>query len=452
MKAFRNLCRTPLRSLVFFAVYLVLSLLLILMIVTKNVASENIDGKIGPLGSCVKVSLPEGDGKRIGLNTLTKLDEAFGVIENYHAEASLLCDLPALIYVRAKNDAAGGFSNYGMASLPFKLHAVTSTDIAREFYSGERIIVSGHGISRADSDGKKLSVVVSETVAELNSLTVGDPVKIILGTDGATNEISMTVYIGGIYRDTVKRASNSAFSYALPENEVYLPMSVYHHLRSEENIPLDAAYLDIGGHFGKTLDSLKERLSESPYYDLILTPFTPESEAEALSKLTSALDVAITAVMISFSVSLFGVLFWNLQSRMREIGTYCALGVKRRDISLLFTRETLILFLTSFILASSFLTVLFFSLGEDVFSIIFSSANDSVEYETTIDTVMYSVTAEKSASDIFASPLTVFVRYFLGAAGTSLALSMTVIALVYAVSRVMISRLDVMNVMGGRGA
>lgn len=451
MKALRNLIRMPARSVIFLCIDTVLSLLLIGMLIIHGIAGESIRKTVGPLNSCVKVSSDSGKS-RLTLNNAQDISNGFGVIQGYHAWAETIGELTGLMHfdVEKNTDPAGtGKAEFA----PFSIFAVTSTDIMSDFYSGRRIIVSGDGISREDNDSGKLKLVVSEALAELNHLKLGDRVDITVKTVYSPDPVSCTVYVGGIYSDTINYNNNAAYSYQMPENDVYIPMSVYDYMMSAsvDNITPKELYFELEHMSPKVISALEDRLRTVGLYtttDISLVPFTPETESAAMSKMATALDIAISAVAICFACSLLGLLMWNLQSRKREIGIYCVLGMKRSRISAGLTRETLGLFLPAFLLSVSALCTVLLCRGEALYLKLFPGTGNAA-YETTVDTVLYNAAVRHAVTETFADPARILSQYLLPAVLTAAVICMVVIMLVHAVSFVIISRFDAMRTMGG---
>ena len=92
----------------------------------------------------------------------------------------------------------------------------------------------------------------------------------------------------------------------MPENDVYIPMSVYDYMMSAsvDNITPKELYFELEHMSPKVISALEDRLRTVGLYtttDISLVPFTPETESAAMSKMATALDIAIWAVAICFA-------------------------------------------------------------------------------------------------------------------------------------------------------
>lgn len=450
MKALRNIFRMPAQSIILLLANLVLTLTLIFMFFLQGIADSNIKRSIGPLGSCVEATSDSGE-VRLTMSQAEKIASGFGIVKTFHARSESLCNMPGLVNFKPKDDQGTVDSSQYP---PFTLIATTSTDTLKEFYSDRRTITAGQGISREINDRGTLSVVISEALADLNDLKIGDPINLHVKTVYSPTALECTVYVGGIFYDTIAMANNAAYSYQLPENEIYIPMSVYTHMLSSisEDISLKALYFEMENTSPKAVDALETRLHNIGYYttsDLRLSTFSPETEAASMAKISKSLDVAIMAVVVCFAITLIGILMWNIQSRTREIGVYCALGVKRRRISLMFVKEALMLIILAFLLATVILSLVSMTYGVELYSTL-SSDITGIQSETTVETVLQNEAENNYTEKAFANGYFLILEYLIPATMKTFMCVICLALLVYVVMNKLISRLEVMRVMGGR--
>ncbi len=447
MKALRNILRMPVRSLILTSVFLVLSFALTVLLAVYGITADNIGSVIGPLGDCVKVTNTLGDVP-IELHDAEYIAENYGIITDLHAHTDNLCNIPSIKHVEVENaDNMGGFE-------AFTVTAVTSTDIIKKFYSGDRAIVSGSGITSDINKENKLMAVISKELAELNSLSLGDRLDLKISTRHAPEPIDCTLYIGGIYEDAIKYAPDAAYPYQIPENEIYMPISVYGKIMltpSLTDITLDGLYFELKDNSDATVEALQKSLRSINGYNtgnVLLSSFSPESEAATLSRLSGSVDIAIIAIIICFAVSFCAVALWNLQSRTREIGTYCILGIKRRRVARSLCREMLILLSVALIIALLLCLILSASFGKDLFAFLsFGSLSDAGE--TTVEGVLYNESATNAGEEMLKDGRYLIVNYLLPAFGKALLICLPLILAVHLASCVMIKRLDIMRTMGG---
>lgn len=272
---FRNIVRFPKKTLVIFILVSIILFLSMSGMFVITLCKEISDRTLGPLGGTVVVT--DTDGERFMLYEAAKeMSSVSPYIES--AEAIAEYDIqpigiecingaePVNVYSQYRETVFGIDSREEnnvktLLSRDMKLTAVTTTDICREFYSGEAELVEGSLISREDCDEELLKIVVSDRLAELNGLKLGDKVKInalslfarpsslwikfSLWNDSEGNPVyvtfityedyilelgeklsTMTFTVGGIYRNLVDNGSFVENAADLNDNRVYVPISV----------------------------------------------------------------------------------------------------------------------------------------------------------------------------------------------------------------------------------
>ena len=270
---FRNIVRFPKKTIVIFILVSIVLLLSMSGMFVITLCKEISDRTVGPLGGTVVVT--DTDGERFMLYEAAKdICSVSAAIESVEAVAEYDIQPLGTKCINGADSINVYYSYYrGMAmdmnsnedhnistvaARDMKLTAVTTTDICKEFYSGEAELVEGSLISREDCDRELMKIVVSDKLAELNGLKLGDRVKInalsiflapphttgfAYGTDEAKEIIAyytyedlfielgeklstMTFTIGGIYRNLIDNSSFADEAVDLNDNRVYVPISV----------------------------------------------------------------------------------------------------------------------------------------------------------------------------------------------------------------------------------
>lgn len=448
MKAIRNLIRAPIRSMVFVGIYSLLTFILVLVFVINALAQIQIKSAVGPLGNSVKVSSSTNES-RITVNQAQYISDNFDVVVNYHAQSSCLCSLPNIEHfnVEAQEDP---FKLYD----PFTLLAVTSTDTVKEFYSGNRVIIAGTGITREDNDNGLLKILVSDELAKLNALSIGDPIQLQIKTIYSKDTYELTVYVGGFFEDTITIAPNAVYNYQLADNEIYIPLSVYEYLlrNSTNQIVPQKMYFELANTSRSTVTALELRLRNVQYQntkDLKLSLFSPDTEAYAMIKLTKTLYIVITIVLVCFLSTLLGVLFWNMNSRSDEIAIYCALGSKRKSICRMFTRENLLLFFTAFIIVI-LMAFIFIGAFADSLLPVLSPEKATIQYETSIETVLSNEAILSNNRKLLSNAEYLTTHFLLPAFLKALLCCLSTILAVHLVSWVALCKINVVTILKGR--
>ena len=269
---FRNIVRFPKKTLVIFILVSVILLLSMSGIFVITLCGEISSRTVGPLGGTVVVS--DNDGDRIlsyeAAMYLKNASSAVGEVEAI-AEFEVQpigsqclngADKITVTYspyrstiLKMRSDEETTFES--VLSRDMKLVAVTTTDICKEFYSGDAELVEGTLISRGDCANENLKIVVPDEFAKLNGLKLGDTVTInalsmfiappisktynlkkeeinfislpftyedfIIELGESLSTITFTV--GGIYHNHVNNRSVASTAADVNDNRVYVPIS-----------------------------------------------------------------------------------------------------------------------------------------------------------------------------------------------------------------------------------
>ena len=271
---FRNILRFPKKTAVVFI--LVSTILLLSMSGTFiiTLCGEISSRTVGPLDGTVVVT--DTDGERFVLYEAAKdIRDAYPAVKEVEAAAEYEVQPVDLKCINGAGKTLIDYSDYreyvfgpdaepvdcAVLSRDMKLVAVTSSDICREFYSGDAELVEGSLISREDCENEHMKIVISDKLAELNGLKLGDSVKInalsmfikppqpreqisvdwkegdpVLYSVGFLYEdymlelgdklSTMTFTVGGIYRNLADNKNVASAAADINDNRVYVPISV----------------------------------------------------------------------------------------------------------------------------------------------------------------------------------------------------------------------------------
>ena len=452
MKARRNIVRMPLRSAVILLIFFTVIMLLISMLSVRAILSENISAAVGPLGGCATVGSDDG-AIHINMEDARYISGNFSAIKTYHATADATADAPEMKHFSVSGQS--GDEVNGLRFDPLCICAVTSTDIARDFYSGDAVILSGVGIDRVSNDSGKLAAVVPEAFAELNCLSIGDAVTITVGTNMSESRASATVYVCGIYRATVSVDGDAVYDCQLSDNKIYIPMSVYEHMLKGIGVEIlpSSLYFEFNRPQRGLAEALGTRLRESGMpgtWNIKLETFIPTDEAAVAKELYGTLDIAIAAMGLCFAAAAGAVLVFNLHTRRREMGTYRAMGFPKRRIALLFLRETMILCTAAFLLAAAAVSLIAALRGGEIYAALSPESLGGAFYETSLDSLMRGDAVKSARAERFADGSYAVFGYVLPALPSAACVILPVIALFYIAARISVRKISVMRDMGGR--
>ncbi|MBR2634555.1 MAG: ABC transporter permease [Clostridia bacterium] len=441
----------PKRSLLLGVLFLFLSAALLFIFLLYDLARENAVRLVGPMASSVQVEFHDAS-QGFSLAKAELISDSFDCILSYHAVAVGLCDISGAksIFLKEQSGADESIAQ-SMKLKPFSLSAVTSTDMVKDFYSGEKWISEGTGILEEYHVEKRRAVVISKALAECNGWKLHDTVELILLDPDTNRESACSLVIAGLWESAVPTESTARFPYEMAENQIYLPLSVYEHgLQSiqSESVLLAKLYLELKNPSDALIEKLESRLTEIGHLCGVnvfgLKSFSPEEEAKSLVKFSQSIEIAMLSVIFCFGAALFGILFWDLNSRSREVGIYCALGAKRRSVTALFFRENLFLFLVSFVVAVGIVLPLWYQIGPAIDRAI---RLDALSFSgTSVKSVFFKDSVYAQTEQLFFGRLSYLIY---SALMQTLALSFSVIFGVSLFSGWKIRKVEVMKEMGG---
>ena len=196
-----------------------------------------------------------------------------------------------------------------------------------DFARGNITLTDGRYLTAADRENKRDVCLISDQLAQLNDLQVGDTVQLQMLEDSCPFEVV------GIYHDRVWRdLSALSVSYDIPANCIYVPLSVW-----EKANPTHCFNYQIKLNDDRLIDDIQQRVN---YYTM--TDGFPATFIR-VSDLYAEENRGIHTIMQLFSAGqgvfalltlLMVVLFCHsvIRSRMREYGIYLAMGASKRDL------------------------------------------------------------------------------------------------------------------------
>lgn len=216
-----------------------------------------------------------------------------------------------------------GFDDEGY----FLLYGITDCMELSDFARGNITLTDGRYLTAADRENKRDVCLISDQLAQLNDLQVGDTVQLQMLEDSCPFEVV------GIYHDRVWRdLSALSVSYDIPANCIYVPLSVW-----EKANPTHCFNYQIKLNDDRLIDDIQQRVN---YYTM--TDGFPATFIR-VSDLYAEENRGIHTIMQLFSAGqgvfalltlLMVVLFCHsvIRSRMREYGIYLAMGASKRDL------------------------------------------------------------------------------------------------------------------------
>lgn len=379
----KSVFRKPMKSILLLLVIIVISSFLMAGLTTRSANIQTQEKTRQAVGATFRLEVNEKDReKRLDEATKVigdkegeyggvqqkKIGDAWGVSTDNSFETVLYGDVEKIIEVE-------GIEDYNLITAlelanPVNFKRIEEKDVDQgwdvgginlrgnrmmeldmDVASGKIEIIDGRGIEAKDKD----VCVISEELAELNNLKVGD----ILEFNNIKEKEASEVYsakIIGIYtgaRNIEPIMSGDSFR---SENMIFTDLHFPEKPSGNEGDPLYQYAIFKVADVTK-YDEIKEEVLQTKIgwerYDLLDNNGNSENMAQNFNDLEKVSGLLLIVVCIaSFLILFFIFIFW-MKNRTQEIGIFMSLGIPKRKIWFQFLYEVLLIGIVGFILSFS---------------------------------------------------------------------------------------------------
>ena len=230
----------------------------------------------------------------------------------------------------------------------FTLIGYKSYENMSKFISGDYTIVDGEVSSDFESD----SVVISEELATLNGLKVGNKITFV---DPKNSKKTYGATITGIYKENTDSSSNMASMFTNSANEIITNVNFIKKILSGNSnlkatitptfIIKDTASVD------KFSAEVKEK-GLSKYYTITSNVDEIESATESVDNVKIFATTFLCITLIIGGVVLIVINMINIRERKYEIGVLRTVGMKKSKLSFQFMSELLIVSMAALLIGA----------------------------------------------------------------------------------------------------
>lgn len=254
-----------------------------------------------------------------------------------------------------ENEMDSLMSGYGDFNSTVSAFGSTDTSFDSYFTGGYLELTKGRHLTLED----KNAVLISQELAELNNLKVGDKINLHMSEFKASmsgmnaDDTNVEVEIIGLFRSTAK--SSAMLSNWSMDNSVYTTLDVIHHVRpdtADESYEKIQFYVDDPGDLEKITEQV-EALPDFNRDDFVIQVDTSsvDSVMKPLTNMSRLMSVMIGLTLAVGAVILYLILSGRIRERMHESGILLSLGVTKAKIIAQYLTEMLIIALLSFTLS-----------------------------------------------------------------------------------------------------
>lgn len=221
----------------------------------------------------------------------------------------------------------GGGAPGGMSQGDFQIKGVSESSSYSEFSAGTASLVEGEAITSADEDTN--NVLIEQSLAEANDLSVGDKFKI---KDSDDKDVEVT--IKGIYKTSDSGDSMSAqFNFMNPSNKIFSSYTMVNTLTGSEGKTIDSAVYNLEDP--KDMDSFVKqanKLIDTDTFSLETNDQMYQQMLQPLNNVSSFAKNIVILVAVAGVVILTLIIMLSIRERKYEIGVLLSLGESRMKV------------------------------------------------------------------------------------------------------------------------
>ncbi len=230
----------------------------------------------------------------------------------------------------------------------FQLIGYNSYEDMKDFINGSYQITDGE----VSDDFASASCVISEELATLNELSVGDKITLVdVDNDKNTYEFTIT----GIYKENTDESNNMASMFSNSANEIITNVNAIKNILSK-NEDLSATItptfiLNSKDDIEKFNKEVEDK-GISEYYTLVNNLEQIENATSSIDNVKNFATTFLIITLIIGSVVLVVINMINIRERKYEIGVLRTIGMKKIKVSCQFMLELLIVCIVSLMLGA----------------------------------------------------------------------------------------------------
>lgn len=247
----------------------------------------------------------------------------------------------------SNNNEEPGFMKESRVMGDVTLDGILNLKDVSAFINEEDTLVDGSGITSDDKD--KNVAVIEKTLADQNSLKVGDKIK-VKSTQDSTKTVELNII--GIYKDSSEISDGAMRNEAMnPYNKIYVPYTVSNTLKGTDyKDKVDSAQFYLNDPI-----NVESFLEEGKKLDIDFNTYTLDANSRAyetmmvpIENIASFAKMTVIIVSIAGAVILGLIIMLSIKERRNEIGILLSLGEKKLKIIAQFGVEILIILALAF--------------------------------------------------------------------------------------------------------
>lgn len=230
----------------------------------------------------------------------------------------------------------------------FSLVGYDSYENMKEFISGDYTIIDGE----VSSDFNSNNIVISEELATLNNLKVGDTITLVSPTNTSK---TFAAKITGIYKENTDSSSDMTQMYSNSANKIITSISFIKKITTSDTSLTATITPTFILKDKESIEKFEAEVSEkglSEYYTVTTNIEELEQATESVDNVKIFATTFLLITLIIGAVVLMVINMINIRERKYEIGVLRTVGMKKSKLSMQFMFELLIVAVASLLIGA----------------------------------------------------------------------------------------------------
>ena len=220
----------------------------------------------------------------------------------------------------------------------FSLKGYSSFDAMSDFVSGNYTIVEGE----VNSDFTSNNCVISEELATLNELKVGDTIKLV---NPDNTKLTYEMVVSGIYKENSDSASDMRNMFSNSDNTIITNSTFVEKILTDDtelSVTVTPTFILTGTDVTEKFSAEVKEKGLSKYYTVTDNVETVEGATKSINNVKTFATTFLIITLIIGGVVLLVINMINIRERKYEIGVLRTIGMKRISVISQFMCELLV--------------------------------------------------------------------------------------------------------------
>ena len=230
----------------------------------------------------------------------------------------------------------------------FSIKGYSSYEAMSDFINGNYTITDGEVSSDFESNG----CVISEELATLNEVKVGDTIKLV---NPDNTKLTYELVVSGIYKENSDQASDMRNMFSNSANTIITNSNIVEKILgddSELGVTVTPTFILTSSDVASLFSAEVKEKGLSEYYQVTDNTETVEASTKSISNVKTFATTFLIITLIIGGVVLFVINMINIRERKYEIGVLRTIGMKKTSVIGQFMFELLVVCIIGFLIGA----------------------------------------------------------------------------------------------------